>query len=140
MAIYDSAATWYDRMWSPRRDHAADVESIIRMVEERTPDAQRLLDVGCATGEHLRHLVPRFDVAGVDVSAGLLEVARHKLGDSVVLHEADMFDLDLGEHFDVVICLWGTIAYATTQPALATFASTIDRHLSPGGARSSSRG
>lgn len=133
MAIYDSAAAWYDRVWGPRRDHAADVEAIIRLVEERAPDAQRLLDVGCATGEHLRHLVPRFGVAGVDVSAGLLEVARRKLGDSAVLHEADMLNLDLGERFDVVICLWGTVAYATTPRSLATVAATIDRHLSPGG-------
>lgn len=133
MAIYDSAAPWYDRMWGPRRNHAGDVEVIIETVEQRNPDAKRLLDVGCATGEHLRHLVPRFEVVGVDVSSGLLEVARRKLGDSAVLHKADMFDLDLGERFDVVTCLWGTIAYASTPRSLAMVAVSVARHLTPGG-------
>jgi SAM-dependent methyltransferase len=133
VAVYDEAAVWYDRMWGQRRDYAADAAAIIELVDRQNPTARRLLDVGCATGEHLRHLQPRFDTAGVDLSAGLLELARRKLGDTVVLHHADMFDLDLDARFDVITCLWGTIAYATTEPELRQVATRFAEHLEPGG-------
>lgn len=134
LATYDDAAQWYDRVWGPRRDYKADSAAIERIARQRNPDARSLLDVGCATGEHLRHLTRTFEGVGVDVSPGLLEIARSKLGERAALYEADMFQLDLDERrFDVVTCLWGTIAYATTPAALRVVVGNIAHHLNSGG-------
>lgn len=133
LATYDDAAQWYDRVWGPRRDHRADSSAIAHIARQRNPHSRSLLDVGCATGEHLRHLTRTFDAVGVDVSPGLLQIARSKLGERAALYEADMFHLDLDERFDVVTCLWGTIAYATTPAALRVVAGNIAHHLTSGG-------
>ncbi len=133
VAVYDGAAGWYDRFWGARRDYAADVASIVALIDERHPDATTLLDVGCATGEHLRHLADRYTVTGVDISARLLEIAAAKLGDRAALHLADMRELCLGRRFDVIVCLWGSIAYAADRQTLARTAERMVAHLAPGG-------
>lgn len=129
MAAYDEAADWYDRVWSSRRDHVSDVEVISSIVDGLNPGADSLLDLGCATGEHLGLLQDRYSCVGVDTSAGLLRVARAKLDADVSLHEADMFDLELDCRFDVIVCLWGTVAYARTFERLEQAAGRMAAHL-----------
>lgn len=133
MALYDGAAAWYDRIWGPRRDHEKDVSTLVELIDGRCPDARSLLDVGCATGEHLRLLRSRYHCTGIDLSRKLLEVANDKLGTDVGLLQADMRTLDLRRRFDVVTCLWGTVAYAVTERHLGELAGRIAAHLEPGG-------
>lgn len=133
MATYDGAAGWYDRVWGARRDYAADAAVIAGLVGERCPGARRLLDVGCATGGHLAQLRERFECVGVDVSSALLDIAADELGPGVELRRADMVSLDLGRTFDVITCMWGTIAYASTPHRLARTAERMAAHLDDGG-------
>ena len=133
MAVYDDAAEWYDRIWGSRRDYAADVETIRRLIAARRPDAARLLDVGCATGGHLQHLSGFYGCSGVEVSARLLAVAAAKLPDDVTLYEQDMTRLELGRRYNVIVCLWGSIAYAATPAALTETARRFAAHLTEGG-------
>jgi trans-aconitate methyltransferase len=54
------------------------------------PDARDLLDVGCNAGEllgDLRDAFPLMRLAGVDVNAGQIEVARARVAD-VEVHQA----------------------------------------------------
>jgi ubiquinone/menaquinone biosynthesis C-methylase UbiE len=52
---------------------------------------QRVLDAGCGAGAHAAELVRRgASVTGLDKSAGLLAIARQRLGDSVPLHQGDL--------------------------------------------------
>jgi len=65
-----------------------------------------VLDVGCGSGIHAAALsASGARVIGVDLSAGLLELARERLGDGISFHRADLalplpFD---DESFDVVL-------------------------------------
>lgn len=133
MAIYDDAAPWYDRIWGSRRDYGADTRVLTDVITRHRPQAERLLDVACGTGGHLRHLSRHYHCTGVDVSARLLEVAARELGPEVDLHEADMRTLDLGRRFDVVTCLWGSIAYVEDRRALHEVAARLAQHLADGG-------
>ena len=110
MAVYDDAAESYDRIRGSRRDHAADVEAIRRLIAVHRPDAARLLNVGCATGGHLQHLSDSYVCGGVDVSPRLLAVAAAKLSDDVTLYEQDMTHLEPGRRYNVVVCPWGSIS------------------------------
>lgn len=67
------------------------------------PRGARVLDVGCGTGVFLRHAADRgADVAGVDASEGLLELARTRLPEAD-LHQADMTELPFADDtFDLV--------------------------------------
>jgi SAM-dependent methyltransferase len=52
---------------------------------------QRVLDAGCGAGAHAAEMIRRgAAVAGLDKSAGLLAIARQRLGAGVALHEADL--------------------------------------------------
>ena len=54
---------------------------------------QRVLDAGCGAGAHAAELVKRgAHVTGLDKSAGLLAIARQRLGAGVPLHEGDLTD------------------------------------------------
>lgn len=81
-AAYDEIADWYEREFLPR-DFDTDLDPIgidhaLRHV--LGPGAGRLLEVGCGTGIHstrLREL--GWDPVGIDLSAGMLHYARHRL-------------------------------------------------------------
>ena len=53
-------------------------------------------------------LEPSYDVSGVDRSEAMLDVARRKLPGARLVHD-DMTTVDLGETFDVVLCVYDSI-------------------------------
>jgi ubiquinone/menaquinone biosynthesis C-methylase UbiE len=74
------------------------------------PDAPRILDVGCGTGEialRLADMFPRATIVGVDIIEAHLELARRRSnhGDRVQFQTADAFALPFDDKsFDLVIC------------------------------------
>ncbi len=107
---------------------------------------QRVLDVGCGTGDDAIHLARSgIDVVGVDVSSGMLAVAATKverarlagahgplLAGRVHLVHADALDLiawPAGD-FDGVVA---SFAALNTLPDLASFAAVSAHLLRPGG-------
>jgi SAM-dependent methyltransferase len=54
-------------------------------------NGQRVLDAGCGAGSHAAEMIRRgASVTGLDKSAGLLAIARQRLGADVPLHQADL--------------------------------------------------
>ncbi len=69
-------------------------------------DGLRVLDAGCGAGAHARELqAGGATVTGFDMSAGLLEIARERLGPGVALHQGDLAEpLPFADgSFDVVL-------------------------------------
>jgi dTDP-4-amino-2,4-dideoxy-beta-L-xylose N-methyltransferase len=119
----------YDLLYGSRKDYAAEAGTVSSLIVDRLPDARSLLDVGCGTAEHLKHWSKRFDTAGVEGSAGMVEVARRKLPEVHIEH-ADMRTFDLGRTFDVVCSMYGCVGYLDElHTALARMAA----HVRPGG-------
>lgn len=101
--IYDAHSRFYD-LWFGRLVKRRIRDSIGRM---RFRDGQRVLDVGVGTGASLPFYPPNVRVVGVDLSAGMLQVARRKcLADglrSVTLLQADALRLPFADNsFDHV--------------------------------------
>jgi len=131
-ALYGELAGYYDRVYQ-WKDYDEDIRRLMGILEEEgRGEGGRLLDIGCGTGGHLVRLVDRFECTGVDVSGEMLEVARVKLP-AVHLVEADMATFRLGERFDVVISMFGTIGYALTTDEVRRVFDNIARHLAEGG-------
>jgi ubiquinone/menaquinone biosynthesis C-methylase UbiE len=129
---YARSAEIYDLLYAQRIDYAVNAERIRRIVEQRSPSAQTLLEAACGTGAYLERFAERFDVTGIDSSPQMLDRARARLPGRRLV-EADMSDFDLGETFDVVVCLFSSVAYLQTLEALRATFRCFARHLSPGG-------
>lgn len=129
--MFSLSARVYDAIYS-FKDYPAEAARLHELVEARSPGASTLLDVACGTGMHLAELHAWYEVEGVDLDAGLLDVARGRLPD-VPLHEGDMVDLDLGRQFDVVTCLFSSIGYVRTRNRLVQATAALARHVAPGG-------
>jgi ubiquinone/menaquinone biosynthesis C-methylase UbiE len=65
-----------------------------------------VLDVGCGTGMILRKIgVHVAHITGIDFSAGMLAIARHRLPHNAILQQADAATLPFkNEVFDRVVC------------------------------------
>jgi SAM-dependent methyltransferase len=114
------------------KDYEEECARIVEIVRARAPEARTLLDVACGTGKHLACLRTSFDCEGVDLDAGLLDVARARLR-NVPLREGDMRTLDLGRRFDVVTCLFSSIGFAGDLDGLDATARSLAAHVADGG-------
>jgi SAM-dependent methyltransferase len=97
-----------------------------------------VLDLACGTGTVSRLLAPRgYSATGVDLSEGMLDVARRRAGESglpIVFHRQDAAELDLSEaRFDAVICLFDSLNYILEPERLQAAFARVCAHLHPGG-------
>lgn len=126
--MFDKTAHLYDLLYS-FKDYEGEAVALVELVRIRKPEATSLLDVACGTGRHLELLRTTFpDVAGVDLDAGLLDVARMRLPD-VPLSEGDMRTFDLGRTFDVVTCLFSSVGYLADLDELSASVGRMAAHL-----------
>lgn len=98
---------------------------------------ERVLDLGCGTGEWLLRALatsPELHAEGVDISEDALAQARQAashLGvqDRLVLHRQEATDFTSSYPFDLVLCIGSTHAFGGLLPTLAA----ARKHLAPGG-------
>ena len=141
-AFTNSAALYDDIYLARGKDYRTETAYLCRLIKARKPSlGGSLLDVGCGTGEHLRHFLAQADLAasGIDQCAEMLAIAQRKLegefggGRGVILQQADMTKFDLAQSFDVITCLFASIAYLADDQALRRAIRNMARHLAPGG-------
>jgi ubiquinone/menaquinone biosynthesis C-methylase UbiE len=129
--MYGRSVEYYDALYS-FKDYDAAVATLQRTLERVAPDARTLLDVACGTGMHVQRLEERYEVEGLDINPQMLKIARSRCPD-VPFHEGDMAEFELPRRFDVVTCLFSSIAYVRTVNRLASAIDSMRRHLQPGG-------
>lgn len=130
MATYDLLAPHYDAVTGDAAIEAAFIRGII---ERRHSQAETLLDLACGTGAMTALLVGAYQVSGLDISPGMLAVARQKLPARTPLYQADMTSFSLGVRFDVIVCAYQGINHLLS---LRAWQSTFDcayEHLNEGG-------
>lgn len=156
-AVYDALAPIYDAVGGARSFAMAVAERLERLFAFRRqqlaagggappPDAARalvsdalsFLDLGCGTGTllcALGALHPGWRLAGVDVSPGMLDVARGKPGSAGVLWAKARLPgpLPFRETFDVVGSFYDTLNHLPDPGALAATFRAVAALLRPGG-------
>ncbi len=127
--MFNDSAEFYDAIYS-FKDYAAEARRIVALVKSLNPAARTVLDVACGTGEHARLLADDhgFEVDGLDISAGMIRVAREK-HPAGTFPLADMSDFALGTRYDVVLCLFSSIAYLVTLERTRRALHCFRRHL-----------
>jgi SAM-dependent methyltransferase len=130
MAAYDLLAPHYDAVTGDSATEAAFIHSIIK---QRHSQAATLLDVACGTGGITALLARTYQVSGLDISPGMLAVAREKLPDGTPLYQADMTNFRLNAKFDAVVCAYQGVNHLLNLPAWKSFFDCAYEHLNDGG-------
>jgi SAM-dependent methyltransferase len=125
--MFTESAELYDALYS-FKDYERAAREIRGAITLRQPHARTLLDVGCGTGKHLELFREHFDVQGADIHPTMVELARQRLP-GVQVHQEDMVTLDLPDRFDIITCLFSSIAYVGTLERMQTAVLSMARHL-----------
>ncbi len=123
--IYDALCQNHDY-----QGEAIKIKEIV--AAHKQTDGRRLLDIACGTGNHLLFLTDDFDLTGLDLSREQLAQARQKLPETE-FHQANMLDFKLDQDYDVITCLFRSIAYANRLEDLRQAIGKMAGHLRPGG-------
>jgi len=130
MATYDALARHYDAVTGDSATEAAFLRGIIGQCHGR---AVTLLDVACGTGGITALLAGAYQVSGLDISPGMLAVARQKLPRGTPLYLADMTSFRLNAKFDVIVCAYQGVNHLLSLSAWQSFFDCAYEHLNEGG-------
>jgi SAM-dependent methyltransferase len=133
---YGELADLYEAINDQFIDYDEQVAFIREALARWRPDAQRVLDIGCATGPHARRLAEHgLEVVGIDVSPRLIATAQRSAEGRERLDflVADGATLPFGEAFDAAICLNFVFSAFLTNAEVWGAAEGIADALRPGG-------
>lgn len=134
---YDEQAEVYDFFdfrHPTRKAYTNRINHLVADAIKARPQVQHLLGVACGTGRRvsdIRSLSGRdLDITGVDMSSGMVAVARERGLDMV---QDNWLDADLGERqFDAAIFLY-SFGHICSRADRLTALRKLHRHLKPGG-------
>jgi ubiquinone/menaquinone biosynthesis C-methylase UbiE len=130
--LYAELAQYYDRVYA-LKDYKRESEELRQLIlENQRSQGQDLLEVGCGTGSYLQHFENDFSCTGVDISPAMLRIAKKRLKKTGLL-QGDMRTFDLGREFDIVLCLFSSIANLKNYRELRQTMKNFSRHLKTGG-------
>ena len=123
---------WLEPIIAPFEDYAKETEHYCTVLREYSKiEPKTLLHLGSGAGINDYTFKKHFEVTGVDISKGMLEVAE-RLNPEVAYHFGDMRTVRLGKVFDAVI-IPESINYMTTAEDMGKAILTAYKHLKPGG-------
>lgn len=90
-----------------------------------------MLHLGCGAGGHDFHFKQHFSVTGVDISKGMLKIAK-KTNQEITYIKGDMRNVKLNQKFDAVV-IPDSIPYMSTLEHLSAALENAAAHLKPSG-------
>jgi ubiquinone/menaquinone biosynthesis C-methylase UbiE len=132
--MFTKSAQYYDLIYEARgKDYAAESAYLVQLIQKnKKSTGNALLDIACGTGNHLLYLKEEYEVEGADLDQEMLDLAKAKLPD-LTFHQFDMLDFSLGRKFDVVLCLFSSIAYVKTLANMKQALKNMAEHTRSGG-------
>lgn len=129
--MYNKSAKFYDALYH-FIDYKTSSEKLREIINAYNPNARTLLDTACGTGKHIEHLKNYYNAEGLDINTELLKIAKSRSPGNI-FHECDMTDFELNKKYDVITCLFSSIAYVKTSKNLYTAVSSMAKHLNKNG-------
>ncbi|MGA1842213.1 MAG: class I SAM-dependent methyltransferase [bacterium] len=123
---------WTESIIASPGDYVEETDFYINIIKENAEtETKTLLHLGCGAGGNDYTFKKHFKVTGVDISEGMLGIAR-KINPEVTYLHGDMRSINLKDYFDAV-AIPDAIDYMTTLPELEIAIGTACKHLKPGG-------
>ncbi len=126
--MYNNFAKVYDRLTDD-----VDYDGIYRYLKEifirYGENPELVLELACGTGNFTRRLIDGgYDVIAIDNSVEMLDVAREKCPEALLL-EQDMTDFELYGTVDAIICILDGVNYITDKRKLARMFRLVKNYL-----------
>jgi len=140
LSVFAAYSRYYDLLYRDK-DYAGEARYVFDLLARHATGAKRVVEIGCGTGGHARELAKLgLEVHGVDMSAGMLEMAEAKraslspdVAARIRFTEGDARTVRLGERADTVISLFHVMSYQTSNGDLMAAFETAREHLNEGG-------
>ena len=137
MNTFRDYAKYYDLVYHDK-DYKAECDFLQSIFSKYfSKPVRTILDLGCGTGGHALILAEKgYEVAGVDLSREMLEVARKKAKErrlNIEFIQGDIRNMGLNQKFDAVISMFAVISYQITNEDLMSVFKTASRHLKKNG-------
>jgi ubiquinone/menaquinone biosynthesis C-methylase UbiE len=130
--LYAELAQYYDRIYA-LKNYQQEAEELRRLIGKKQRSRGRdLLEVGCGTGLYLQYFENDFSCTGIDINPPMLKIAKKRLNKTALL-QGDMRTFELGREFDVVLCLFSSIANLKNYRELRQTMKNFSKHLKTGG-------
>ena len=133
---YEKFAYAYDRMMK-NVNYLRWADYIESLFGKYDCEPKTILDVACGTGALTALLASRgYSMTGIDRARGMLKVARQKaenLDLDIPFHQGDMLNFQLDQQFDVILCTYDSINYASNEKELQETFKRVSTHLAPEG-------
>lgn len=132
LMIYKGLAKYYDLIYD-WKNYKKETNKIKKLISKyKKSKGNRLLDVACGTGKHLKYLKNNFSCMGVDVNNEMLDIAKKNVK-NVTFKKANMLTLNLNKKFDVITCLFSAIGHLKTYQTLRKTIWNFAKHMKSGG-------
>ena len=129
--VYNDLA-WVDLIVNPPEESREETESYCQqIIKNCNIKPKTLLHLGCGAGIMDHTFKKHFKVTGVDLSKGMLKIAR-KINPELIYIQGDMRKVRLKTCFDAVV-IPDSIGYMTSVKEVRKAVNTADKHLNPGG-------
>ncbi len=129
--MFTKSARFYDAIYH-FIDYKSASEKLHKIIQAHKAGASTLLDVACGTGKHIENLNKYYEAEGLDLSEDLLNIAKERCPGNVFYLD-NMINFNLDKKYDVITCLFSSIAYVKTQEHLYQTIQNMSHHLKPGG-------
>jgi SAM-dependent methyltransferase len=123
---------WTWPIISPWEDYIEETESFVKQLKRSSScQIQRVLNMGCGGGHNDKTLKEHFQVTGLDLSEGMLNLARN-LNPECTYLLGDMRNTDLNMKFDAVV-VFDSLAHMLSEKDLQAAFKTAFTRLKTGG-------
>ena len=134
MGIYQDFAEVYDALTEDvaYENTVEYLEQIFKKHYHKKPEL--MLELACGTGSITKLFSEKgYDMIGVDISEEMLNVAREKCDERVLLLNQDMTEFELFGTVDVIMCLLDSVNYITEPEKLQRMLKLAENYLEYGG-------
>ena len=128
---YSKLVKYYDLLHN-EKDYRKEAEYFTKLIlTYKTTKENKLLDLACGTGEHIKYLKQHFNCEGLDISEEMIFIAQQKNTD-LKFYIGDMATFNLNKKFDVITLLFNSIGYLNKKKIELLF-KQVSKHLNTGG-------
>lgn len=129
--MYGKSSKYYDIAYA-NKNYEKESRYLLDYCKDKGINVSKLLNLACGTGRHEQYFSEVPVIHGLDLNEEFLTIAKSK-NPSVSYHLGDMTDFKLNERFDIVTCLFSSIANLKNITALKNMVHCSVAHMNKNG-------